>query len=109
MNYRCYLWHCVPLGQEIFKFEQVKNEMFLPTGQVDLNFFLPCFNHIQVLTDTYLLTYLLTYLWQYKPTLFSTFFHISFSTANKLHLNMEGLSVSPPKNQGMYIFLNSIV
>ena len=47
---------CSP-GQEIFKFGEVKNDMFLPTGQVDLNFFLPCFNHIQVLTDTYLLTY----------------------------------------------------
>lgn len=95
---------CSP-GQEIFMFGEVKNDMFLPTGQVDLNFFLPCFNHIQVLTDTYLLTYL----WQYKPTLFSAFFHISFSTANNLHLNMEGLSVSPPKNQGMCTFLNSIV
>ena len=104
MNYRWYLWHCVPLGQEIFKFGQVKNEMFLPTGQVDLNFFLPCFNHIHVLTDTCLLTY-----GSINLHSSSTSFYISFSTANNLHLNMDGLSVSPPKNQGMYIFLDSIV
>jgi len=31
--------YCVPLGQVILKWGQVKTEIYLPTGQVSFNFF----------------------------------------------------------------------
>ena len=72
--------------------------MFLFTGQVDLKIFPVLF---QSHSSTY--RYLLTY-GSINVHCSSTFCNVCFPTANNVHLSMEGLSVSPPKNQGIYIF-----
>ena len=50
--------HCFPFGQVIFKWGQVKTEIYLPAGQVDLNFFfLPWVRKTEDFVKTHWLNY----------------------------------------------------